>query len=85
MKRRNFLKPAHSDRHPRQHARAPARPWRRQPITNRSWSIFFCAAASMAANLVVPLGDKDHEYYSIMRPTLAIPDTGNGCSPADRC
>jgi len=29
-------------------------------------------------NVVVPLGAKDHEYYSIMRPTLAIPDTGPG-------
>ena len=31
-------------------------------------------------NLVVPLGDKDHEYYSIMRPTLAIPDSGTGAA-----
>ena len=29
-------------------------------------------------NVVVPLDDKDHEYYSIMRPTLAVPDTGTG-------
>ncbi len=29
-------------------------------------------------NVVVPLGPKDHEYYSIMRPTLAIPDSGPG-------
>ncbi len=29
-------------------------------------------------NLVVPLGDKDHEYYSIMRPTLGIADSGPG-------
>ena len=27
-------------------------------------------------NVVVPLGDHDHEYYSIMRPVLAIPDSG---------
>lgn len=26
-------------------------------------------------NIVVPLGDKDHEYYRIMRRRLAIPDT----------
>ena len=31
-------------------------------------------------NFVVPLGDKDHEYYSIMRPVLAIPDTGTGAA-----
>jgi len=29
-------------------------------------------------NVVVPLDPKDHEYYSIMRPTLAIPDSGSG-------
>lgn len=29
-------------------------------------------------NFVVPLGVKDHEYYSIMRPTLAIPNSGPG-------
>ena len=29
-------------------------------------------------NVVVPLDAKDHEYYTIMRPTLAIPDTGPG-------
>ena len=28
-------------------------------------------------NVVVPLGDKDHEYYSIMRPVLAVPDSGS--------
>jgi uncharacterized protein (DUF1501 family) len=27
-------------------------------------------------NVVVPLGDKDHEYYSIMRPVLAVSDSG---------
>ena len=27
-------------------------------------------------NVVVPLGDNDHEYYSIMRPVLRVPDTG---------
>jgi uncharacterized protein (DUF1501 family) len=32
------------------------------------------------ANLVVPLGDADHEYYSIMRPNLAIADTGPGAA-----
>ena len=31
-------------------------------------------------NLVVPLGDKDHEYYSLMRPVLAIPDSGEGAA-----
>jgi len=31
-------------------------------------------------NLVVPLDDNDHEYYSIMRPTLAIPDSGTGAA-----
>ena len=29
-------------------------------------------------NVIVPLGDKDHEYYSIMRPVLAIADSGTG-------
>ncbi len=29
-------------------------------------------------NVVVPLDSNDHEYYSIMRPTLAIPDSGPG-------
>ena len=29
-------------------------------------------------NLVVPLGDADHAYYSIMRPSLGIPDSGPG-------
>ncbi|HKJ17028.1 MAG TPA: DUF1501 domain-containing protein [Xanthomonadales bacterium] len=29
-------------------------------------------------NLVVPLGANDHEYYSIMRPNLHIPDSGPG-------
>ena len=29
-------------------------------------------------NVVVPLGDKDHEYYSIMRPVLSITDSGAG-------
>jgi uncharacterized protein (DUF1501 family) len=32
------------------------------------------------ANLVVPIGDPDHQYYSIMRPTLAIPDSGLGAA-----
>ena len=32
------------------------------------------------ANLVVPIGAPDHEYYSIMRPTLKIPDTGPGAA-----
>jgi uncharacterized protein (DUF1501 family) len=32
------------------------------------------------ANLVVPIGDPDHQYYSIMRPTLAIPDSGAGAA-----
>jgi uncharacterized protein (DUF1501 family) len=31
-------------------------------------------------NVVVPLDDKDHEYYSIMRPTLAVPDAGTGAA-----
>ncbi|MDX1557191.1 MAG: hypothetical protein R3212_14270, partial [Xanthomonadales bacterium] len=31
-------------------------------------------------NLVVPIGEWDHEYYSIMRPTLAIPDSGPGAA-----
>ena len=31
-------------------------------------------------NFVVPLDDNDHEYYSIMRPTLAIPDSGTGAA-----
>jgi uncharacterized protein (DUF1501 family) len=31
-------------------------------------------------NVVVPLDEHDHEYYSIMRPTLAIPDTGEGAA-----
>ncbi|MEJ8568336.1 DUF1501 domain-containing protein [Elongatibacter sediminis] len=30
------------------------------------------------ANLVVPLDANDHEYYSVMRPSLGIPDTGPG-------
>ena len=29
-------------------------------------------------NVIVPLDDKDHEYYSIMRPNLAIPGSGDG-------
>lgn len=29
-------------------------------------------------NLVVPLGDPDHTYYSIMRPSIGIPDSGTG-------
>jgi uncharacterized protein (DUF1501 family) len=29
-------------------------------------------------NLVVPLGAADHEYYSLMRPSLGIPDSGPG-------
>lgn len=32
------------------------------------------------ANLVVPIGDADHEYYSLMRPNLAIPDSGPGAA-----
>lgn len=32
------------------------------------------------ANLVVPIGASDHEYYSIMRPTLHIPDSGPGAA-----
>src|SRR5688572_26093708 len=32
------------------------------------------------ANLVVPIGDPDHEYYSLMRPTLAIPDSDAGAA-----
>ncbi len=32
------------------------------------------------ANLVVPIGAPDHEYYSIMRPRLAIPDSGTGAA-----
>ena len=31
-------------------------------------------------NFVVPLGANDHEYYSIMRPVLAIPDSGTGAA-----
>lgn len=31
-------------------------------------------------NLVVPLGEHDHEYYSIMRPNLHIPDSGPGAA-----
>jgi uncharacterized protein (DUF1501 family) len=31
-------------------------------------------------NLVVPLGSADHEYYSIMRPSLGIPDGGPGAA-----
>lgn len=31
-------------------------------------------------NLVVPLGAADHEYYSLMRPTLGIPDSGPGAA-----
>jgi len=31
-------------------------------------------------NLVVPLGEHDHEYYSIMRPNLHIPDSGQGAA-----
>jgi uncharacterized protein (DUF1501 family) len=31
-------------------------------------------------NLVVPLGDPDHHYYSVMRPSLGIPDTGPGAA-----
>lgn len=31
-------------------------------------------------NLVVPLGEWDHEYYSIMRPVLRIPDSGPGAA-----
>ena len=31
-------------------------------------------------NFVVPLDANDHEYYSIMRPVLAIPDTGPGAA-----
>lgn len=31
-------------------------------------------------NVVVPLGEHDHEYYSIMRPGLAIPDSGTGAA-----
>jgi uncharacterized protein (DUF1501 family) len=31
-------------------------------------------------NVVVPLDEHDHEYYSIMRPTLSIPDTGPGAA-----
>jgi len=29
-------------------------------------------------NVVVPLDSNDHQYYSIMRPTLVIPDSGPG-------
>ena len=29
-------------------------------------------------NVVVPLDDKDHEYYSIMRPELRVPESGTG-------
>lgn len=29
-------------------------------------------------NVVVPLGEKDHEYYSVMRPNLGVPDAGTG-------
>jgi len=32
------------------------------------------------ANVIVPLGDKDHEYYSILRPQLGIPDSGPGAA-----
>ncbi len=31
-------------------------------------------------NVVVPLDANDHAYYSIMRPTLAIPDSGAGAA-----
>ena len=31
-------------------------------------------------NLVVPLGEHDHEYYSVMRPNLHIPDSGPGAA-----
>ncbi len=31
-------------------------------------------------NLVVPLGEWDHEYYTIMRPMLRIPDSGPGAA-----
>lgn len=31
-------------------------------------------------NVVVPLGEHDHKYYSIMRPTLKIPDSGVGAA-----
>ena len=32
------------------------------------------------ANVIVPLGDNDHEYYSILRPQLGIPDSGPGAA-----
>ncbi|MDJ0654507.1 MAG: DUF1501 domain-containing protein [Xanthomonadales bacterium] len=31
-------------------------------------------------NVIVPLDDNDHEYYSVMRPRLAIPDAGPGAA-----
>lgn len=31
-------------------------------------------------NVVVPLDEHDHEYYSIMRPVLSIPDSGAGAA-----
>ncbi len=79
MKRRSFLKhsalgsAAISALTQRQALAAPA--YNEQILVH-----VFLRGGIDGANLVVPIGAKDHEYYSIMRPKLAIPDSGAGAA-----
>ena len=78
MKRRRFLKSSAlgamaGSAFARQAQAAPA--WNEQILV-----YIFLRGGIDGCNLVVPLGDSDHEYYSVMRPGLGIPDSGPGAA-----
>lgn len=79
MKRRSFLK--HSALGSAALGALSARQASAAPAFNEQILVhIFLRGGIDGANLVVPIGDMDHEYYSIMRPTLAIPDSGAGAA-----
>jgi uncharacterized protein (DUF1501 family) len=80
MKRRQFLK---SSAVGAVASSAFARHAQAAPAFNEQILVYiFLRGGIDGCNLVVPLGDADHEYYSIMRPSLGIPDSGPGAALA---
>ena len=51
-----------------------------QTFNNEILIYIFLRGGIDGLNVVVPLGSNDHQYYSLMRSTLAIPDSGTGAA-----
>lgn len=80
MKRREFIKSGALGGLAPGLALAPATA-RSGPAYNEEILVYiFLRGGIDGLNLVVPLDPADHGYYSTMRPTLAIPDSGPGAA-----